>query len=138
MWHSRILRVNISKRRYSSFILQTGATGHFISSRVIMFGGYVISGPAFWNIVVDEILSVHWPQGVHIQAFADDFAFIVSDNNREGLRKLSKFAMDKFKDWADKNKLQVSMEKSSYVLFRKLVRGPMIKWGNQPIASKTI
>ncbi|GBL86920.1 hypothetical protein AVEN_218665-1 [Araneus ventricosus] len=30
------------------------------------------SGPAFWNIVADEILSVQWPQGVHIQAFADD------------------------------------------------------------------
>ncbi|GBN07384.1 Retrovirus-related Pol polyprotein from type-1 retrotransposable element R1 [Araneus ventricosus] len=30
------------------------------------------SGPAFWNIVTDEILSVQWPQGVHIQAFADD------------------------------------------------------------------
>ncbi|GBM99548.1 hypothetical protein AVEN_48232-1 [Araneus ventricosus] len=45
------------------------------------------SGPAFWNITADEILSVQWPQGVHLQAFADDFAFIVTDNTREGLQK---------------------------------------------------
>ncbi|GBM72483.1 hypothetical protein AVEN_106620-1 [Araneus ventricosus] len=76
--------------------------------------------PAFRNIVTDEILSVQWPQGVHLQAFADDFAFIVTDNTREGLIKLSKLALDKFKDWTDKNKLHVSMEKSNYVLFSKL------------------
>ncbi|GBN77825.1 hypothetical protein AVEN_123090-1 [Araneus ventricosus] len=78
------------------------------------------SGPAFWNIVADEILSVQWRQGVHLQAFSDDFAFIITDNTREGLRKLSKLALDMFKEWADKNKLHVSMEKSSYVLFSKL------------------
>ncbi|GBL92374.1 Retrovirus-related Pol polyprotein from type-1 retrotransposable element R1 [Araneus ventricosus] len=91
------------------------------------------SGPAFWNIVADEILSVQWPQGAHLQEFADYFAFIVTDNTREGLRKL---ALDKFKNWADKNKLHVSMEKSSYVFFSKLVRGPTIKWGNQLISRK--
>ncbi|GBM64152.1 hypothetical protein AVEN_57163-1 [Araneus ventricosus] len=92
------------------------------------------SGPAFWNIVADEILSVQWPQGVHLQAFADDFAFSVTDNTREGLSKL---ALDKFKEWADKNKLYVSIETSSYVLFNKLARGPTIKWGNQSINRKS-
>ncbi|GBN81303.1 hypothetical protein AVEN_106820-1 [Araneus ventricosus] len=94
------------------------------------------SWPAFWNIVADKILSVQWPQRVYLQAFADDFAFIVTDNTSEGLRKLSKLALDKFKKWADKNKLHVSMEKSSYVLFSKPVRGPLIKWGNQSISRK--
>ncbi|GBL76091.1 Retrovirus-related Pol polyprotein from type-1 retrotransposable element R1 [Araneus ventricosus] len=94
------------------------------------------SGPAFWNIVADEILSVQWPQGVHLQAFAYDFTFIVTDNTREGLRKLRKLELDKFKDWANKNKLHVSMEKSSYVLFSKLVRGATIKWGNPSISRK--
>ncbi|GBL89958.1 Retrovirus-related Pol polyprotein from type-1 retrotransposable element R1 [Araneus ventricosus] len=94
------------------------------------------SGPAFWNIMAGEIISVQWPQGVHLQAFADDFALIATDNTREGLRKLSKLALDKFKECADKNKLHVSMEKSSYILFSKLVRGPTIKWGNQSISRK--
>ncbi|GBN42437.1 hypothetical protein AVEN_216391-1 [Araneus ventricosus] len=97
------------------------------------------SGPTFWNIVADEILSVQWPQGVHLQAFADDFALFVTDNTREGLSKLSKSALNKFKDWANKNKLHVSMKKLSYVLFSKLVRGSTIKRGNQSkLAAKTI
>ncbi|GBM73670.1 hypothetical protein AVEN_216149-1, partial [Araneus ventricosus] len=96
------------------------------------------SGPAFWNIVADEILSVQWPQGVHLQTFADAFAFIVTDSTREGLRKLNKLALGKFKEWADNNKLHVSMEKSSYVLFSKLVRGPTIKWGTNQLTVKTI
>ncbi|GBM19140.1 hypothetical protein AVEN_135620-1 [Araneus ventricosus] len=90
------------------------------------------SEPAFWNIVADEVQSVQWPQGVHLQAVAYDFAFIVTDNTREELRKLSNLALYNFKDRADKNKLQDSMEKSNYVLFTKLVRGPTIKWG-EPI-----
>ncbi|GBN73370.1 Retrovirus-related Pol polyprotein from type-1 retrotransposable element R1 [Araneus ventricosus] len=60
------------------------------------------SGPAFWNIVADETLSVQWPQGVHLQAFADDFAFIVTDNTREGPRKLRKLALDTFK-WGNRS-----------------------------------
>ncbi|GBM50789.1 hypothetical protein AVEN_137110-1 [Araneus ventricosus] len=96
-------------------------------------------GPVLWDVHRVHVAgqhfgtswqtkSVQWPQGVHLQAFADDFALIVTDNTKEGLRKLNKFALDKFKDWADKNKLYVSMEKSSYVLSSKLVRGPTIKW----------
>ncbi|GBM93429.1 Retrovirus-related Pol polyprotein from type-1 retrotransposable element R1 [Araneus ventricosus] len=46
------------------------------------------NGPAFWNIVADEILSVQWPQRVHLQAFADDFAFIVT--NRQHQRRAQK------------------------------------------------
>ncbi|GBM42184.1 hypothetical protein AVEN_261160-1 [Araneus ventricosus] len=48
------------------------------------------SGPAFWNILADEMFAVQWPQGVHLKAFAYVFAFIVTDNTREGLGKLSK------------------------------------------------
>ncbi|GBM68992.1 hypothetical protein AVEN_158815-1 [Araneus ventricosus] len=85
--------------------------------------------------VAGQHFGTSW-QGVHLQAFANDFVFTVTENTREGLRKLSKLALDKFKDWADKNKLHVSMEKSSYVLFNKLIRGPTIKWGNQSISRK--
>ncbi|GBM21520.1 hypothetical protein AVEN_85333-1 [Araneus ventricosus] len=86
--------------------------------------------------MADEILSVQWPQGVHLQAFADDFAFVVTENTIEGLRKLSKLVLDKFKEWADKNKLHVSMEKSRYVFLSKFVRGPTIKWKNHSISRR--
>ncbi|GBM51043.1 hypothetical protein AVEN_123860-1 [Araneus ventricosus] len=55
------------------------------------------SGPAFWNIPADEVLSMQGPQGVHLQEFTDDFSLIVTDNIREVLRKLSKFVLVHFK-----------------------------------------
>ncbi|GBM41882.1 hypothetical protein AVEN_161397-1 [Araneus ventricosus] len=94
------------------------------------------SGPAVWNIVADEILSIQWRQGVHLQAFADEFVFIVIKNTREGLRKLRKLSIYKFKDWEVKNKLLVSMEKTSYVLFSKRVRGPTIEWESRSFIRK--
>ncbi|GBN47636.1 Putative protein in type-1 retrotransposable element R1DM [Araneus ventricosus] len=36
------------------------------------------SGPAFWNLVADNILKADWPPDVHLRAFADDFAFVIS------------------------------------------------------------
>ncbi|GBM80702.1 hypothetical protein AVEN_137223-1 [Araneus ventricosus] len=33
--------------------------------------------PAFWNMVADEVLQQDWPQGVHLQAFADISSFWV-------------------------------------------------------------
>ncbi|GBO06756.1 hypothetical protein AVEN_202697-1 [Araneus ventricosus] len=84
--------------------------------------------------MADEILSVKWPQEVHLQAFADD---LLTDNTREVLRKLSKFALDKFKDRADKNKLHVSMEKSSYVLFSILSEDQRLNGETNQLTAKT-
>ncbi|GBM31798.1 hypothetical protein AVEN_56903-1 [Araneus ventricosus] len=36
------------------------------------------TSPLFWNIVAKEILKTDWPKEIHLQAFADDFAFVVS------------------------------------------------------------
>ncbi|CAL1269134.1 unnamed protein product [Larinioides sclopetarius] len=35
------------------------------------------TGPAFWNLVANEVLTQSWPDGVHLQAFADDFIFLI-------------------------------------------------------------
>ncbi|GBM37219.1 hypothetical protein AVEN_14984-1 [Araneus ventricosus] len=42
------------------------------------------TGSAFWNLVADEMLLQHWPQRVHLQAFADDFDFLaIAGQNRK-------------------------------------------------------
>ncbi|GBM10912.1 hypothetical protein AVEN_171405-1 [Araneus ventricosus] len=35
------------------------------------------TGPAYWNLAVKEVLTESWPQEVHLQAFADDFIFLI-------------------------------------------------------------
>ncbi|GBN10805.1 hypothetical protein AVEN_239881-1 [Araneus ventricosus] len=40
------------------------------------------TSPFFWNIVADEILKTDWPKEIYLQAFADDFAFVISGRTR--------------------------------------------------------
>ncbi|GBN43225.1 hypothetical protein AVEN_226460-1 [Araneus ventricosus] len=40
------------------------------------------TSPLFWNIVADEILKTDWPKEIHLQAFADDFAVVISKLSR--------------------------------------------------------
>ncbi|GBL78274.1 hypothetical protein AVEN_59778-1 [Araneus ventricosus] len=35
------------------------------------------TGPAFWNLVANEVRTQSCPEGVHLQAFADDFIFLI-------------------------------------------------------------
>ncbi|GBM00508.1 hypothetical protein AVEN_111736-1 [Araneus ventricosus] len=60
------------------------------------------SGPLFWNLIADEILTEELPSDVHLQAFADDFIFHICPGTREGLKVLAQQAVDIFKTWTDK------------------------------------
>ncbi|GBN01009.1 hypothetical protein AVEN_260949-1 [Araneus ventricosus] len=37
------------------------------------------TGPMFWNLVANEIIYEEWQPNVHLQAFADDFIFVISE-----------------------------------------------------------
>ncbi|GBO23228.1 hypothetical protein AVEN_156632-1 [Araneus ventricosus] len=37
------------------------------------------TSPMFWNLVANEIISEEWQPNVHLQAFADDFIFVISE-----------------------------------------------------------
>ncbi|GBN59797.1 hypothetical protein AVEN_190130-1 [Araneus ventricosus] len=90
------------------------------------------TSPLFWNIVADEILKTDWPKEVHLQAFADDFAFVISGRSRRELEQHTSFALETFKNWTDKNEFNISIEKSQY-LIGKLSRGPVVRWNSQSI-----
>ncbi|GBM00548.1 hypothetical protein AVEN_77358-1 [Araneus ventricosus] len=66
-----------------------------------------------------------------VQAFADDFVFHICSGTRDGLKILAQQALDIFNTSTDKNQLQISTSKSTFILIEKLVRGPTIKWGTE-------
>ncbi|GBO46671.1 hypothetical protein AVEN_46920-1, partial [Araneus ventricosus] len=70
------------------------------------------TSPLFWNIVADEILKTDWPKEIHLQAFADDFAFVISGGTRRELEQHTSFALETFKNWTDKNQFNISIKKS--------------------------
>ncbi|GBN56168.1 Putative protein in type-1 retrotransposable element R1DM [Araneus ventricosus] len=95
------------------------------------------SGPAFWNLVADNILKTDWPQNVHLQAFADDFAFVVSHKTKDGVQQLANRAITTFSNWAELNKLQISLEKTKYMYLGNLINPARIKWNNTRIQKES-
>ncbi|CAL1273830.1 unnamed protein product [Larinioides sclopetarius] len=65
------------------------------------------TGPAFWNLVANEVLTQSWPDGVHLQAFADDFIFLKCFN--------STFQDDEWKKMQKDKNVKVEEKKRSRI-----------------------
>ncbi|GBN38038.1 Putative protein in type-1 retrotransposable element R1DM [Araneus ventricosus] len=95
------------------------------------------NSPLFWNVVADEILKTDWAKEIHLQAFADDFAFVISGRTRRELKLHTSITLESFKNWTDKNQFDISLEESQYLLIGKLSKGPVVRWRSQPIKRTT-
>ncbi|GBN56959.1 Retrovirus-related Pol polyprotein from type-1 retrotransposable element R1 [Araneus ventricosus] len=95
------------------------------------------TGPMYWSLVANEIISEEWQPNVHLQAFANDFIFVISEPTGAKLKATAQAALTKFQHWTDKHQLKVSTEKSTTILISRLVSGPRVKWGNQIIKRST-
>ncbi|GBO17890.1 Putative protein in type-1 retrotransposable element R1DM [Araneus ventricosus] len=82
------------------------------------------SGPALWNLVSNETLQENWLINTSIQAFADDFVLVSLAPTRVQLESQINEYIAKFSTCTSKNQLQISAEKTNYLLISKLVRGP--------------
>ncbi|GBN50374.1 Putative protein in type-1 retrotransposable element R1DM [Araneus ventricosus] len=91
------------------------------------------SGTAIWNLVANEILQENWPINTSIQAFADDFVLDSHAPTRVQLESQINESIVKFSTWTSKNQLQISAEKTNYLLINKLVKGLTIRWQGERI-----
>ncbi|GBO16706.1 Retrovirus-related Pol polyprotein from type-1 retrotransposable element R1 [Araneus ventricosus] len=94
------------------------------------------SGPTLWNLVANEILQETWPENTAIQAFADDFVIVSHAPTKIKIENQMHAAIEKFINWTNKNKLQISTGKTQYILFSKLTRPPRIRWQGETIQRK--
>ncbi|UYV82602.1 hypothetical protein LAZ67_22000090 [Cordylochernes scorpioides] len=69
------------------------------------------SGPHVWNIAFNPVLSLPYPPGVHIQAFADDLQIVVSGPPGI-LTSRAQLSIDLVSDWCLDNKLTLTPHKS--------------------------
>ncbi|GBN78582.1 Retrovirus-related Pol polyprotein from type-1 retrotransposable element R1 [Araneus ventricosus] len=95
------------------------------------------TGPTFWNLVADEVFQQDWPQEVHLQAFADDFIFLVHAGSKQEVKNLANKALQTFKTWTDKHKLEISLDKTYYLHINKN-RYSGIKWGQNNIKRASV
>ncbi|GBN83039.1 hypothetical protein AVEN_39392-1 [Araneus ventricosus] len=82
------------------------------------------SGPALWNLVGNEILQENLPINTSIKAFADAFVLVSHAPTRVQLESQINESITKFSTWKSKNQLQISAEKTNYLLISKLVGNP--------------
>ncbi|GBN79878.1 Retrovirus-related Pol polyprotein from type-1 retrotransposable element R1 [Araneus ventricosus] len=91
------------------------------------------SGPALWNLVADDALTGPFPENTNVQAFADDFVIVAAAKSERALGRKATSALEKFKEWSDRNGLEISVEKTNYLLVGNLRRGPSIFWGDRRV-----
>ncbi|UYV80201.1 hypothetical protein LAZ67_18001995 [Cordylochernes scorpioides] len=70
-----------------------------------------VSGPLLWNIFFNPLLSLSFPPGVHVQAFADDLQLLIS-GPPSSLPSLAQSSLDLIHSWCLDNKLSLSPHKS--------------------------
>jgi len=80
-----------------------------------------VCGPIHWNIIMDGLLSLDFPSGVHVQAFADDGLVVISARTACDLQGKSQRTIDLITSWGKLAKLTFS-ESKTQVMFvsRKL------------------
>lgn len=97
-----------------------------------------VLGPTLWNTAVDQLLEELEQEGIFAVAYADDLAISVKGNNRANLEAQARRATDILERWAARQKLQISVPKTKYVLFKgALRRNPTVKVNNRNIARVT-
>ena len=81
-----------------------------------------VCGPTFWNIIVDELLELHLPDGCHIQAFADDVMLIVTGKTSADVIVSGNSALDIIFSWGHQSKLTFSPAKTQAIAFTHKLR----------------
>ncbi|GBM13174.1 hypothetical protein AVEN_64377-1 [Araneus ventricosus] len=61
------------------------------------------TGTILCNLVTNEIILEEWQPNVHLQAFADDFFFVISESTGTNLKATAQAALTKFQHWTDKH-----------------------------------
>ena len=76
-----------------------------------------VCGPTFWNLILDELLEAPLPEGVHIQAFADDVLLLVTGKDTNTVQRATNEALDIVAKWGARVKLKFSTNKTKMVAF---------------------
>lgn len=96
-----------------------------------------VLGPTLWNLVLDTIFDLDWPQSTKIIAYADDISLAIRGNSRAAIEKTAADSMVILANWMNKNKLKISPAKTKYVIFGKQLswtRNPVIRYNGSPVA----
>ncbi|KAH7963912.1 hypothetical protein HPB52_023785 [Rhipicephalus sanguineus] len=79
--------------------------------------------PLLWNVIIHGLLSLPMPEGVVVQAYADDTVILIPGAKRQELSDKASEVLRRVDKWAAQVKVKLSREKTSCVLFSHGVGG---------------
>lgn len=88
-----------------------------------------ISGPMFWNMLMDQLLETLEQDGIQHVAYADDLLIILEGRNRRILERSSRSALQHAIAWGARVGVEVSFQKTEALMLRgafNLQRRPII------------
>ncbi|GBO27183.1 hypothetical protein AVEN_43015-1 [Araneus ventricosus] len=89
--------------------------------------------PFLWNLIANSILTYPWECNTHLQAYADDFLFLINVPSRKLLEVRYSDAPMQFDDWV----LETPVSKTTAMVFGKprpfTNRNPVFKLRNNSI-----
>jgi len=95
-----------------------------------------ILGPTLWNVTMEALLRVEFPEHVSIQAYADDIAISVAGNTRTALVQRAEQALVPVLGWATSRGLVFSVAKSQAMMTKGyLAPGFTLAFGDERIAT---
>ena len=94
-----------------------------------------ISGPTFWNVLLDPLLNEVAALGVHVQAFADDIVLVISGDSGTQISVKAQQVLSRVHEWGIESKLKFAPHKTyGMIVTRKMKYDtPFVHMGGTPI-----
>ena len=92
-----------------------------------------VCGPSFWNIILDDLLKLPLPDGIHIQAYADDVMLIGCGKSMAIVQAVLNDALQRIHAWGKDAKLDFSPTKTVAVAFTAASQNIILTMDGQPV-----
>lgn len=77
------------------------------------------SGPALWNVLVNDFLMTSFESFVHVQAYADDITAVIAGSTIKEMVANSVKFLSTFREWCCASKLMLNVKKSAFMIYGK-------------------
>ena len=95
-----------------------------------------VLGPTLWNLLLNDILLLPVPNGVHLVAYADDVTVVIEASSRADIERKAEDTLRAISDWGARNKLKFSASKTSTMTYKgRLKRPPTIRMDGASVTS---
>ncbi|GBP24895.1 hypothetical protein EVAR_14229_1, partial [Eumeta japonica] len=95
-----------------------------------------ITGPSFWNLILDSLLRELGELGVYLQVFADDVVLVFSEQSASSIKEEANRALARVHCWEVINKLRFTSSKTNSMLLTKKLKydDPVVHMNGEQIS----